>query len=225
MRFWKILESSQEEIGPVYPQIKGAEKVNGINTIGLIHEFQRENQYKKSSKNIEFPVLLLNRSSKFTDVLSQAILATPGFLISERLKSIILSYRTIDIEFIPVIVRKINSVEQRTYYWMHLASHVLDCVDFSNSEFFVLDNMKTKINGIRDLNDYNYKENFYRSQNVFAIIRTDKIALFESFASDLHILSISKIDFSVYVSDILKSHFCNNGVSGIEYQPANIVLS
>jgi hypothetical protein len=75
----------------------------------------------------------LKQKARFTDILWDYTLQGRGLFVSEKTKLLLSSYKLLNANFYPAIVRKAR--EQKPYFCLRMSGDISDKVDYSRSEF------------------------------------------------------------------------------------------
>ncbi len=160
----------------------------------------------------------LSRSAFLTDVLKDATISAPGFLISERVKRLLDSFNIMRHQFFPAPVRTRRSVHG--YYWWHLCEPKLTTrLDYERSTFY-----RTEF-GFREepivLTSYRqYEKLKKRDKEASFGVELDSIVFSKSFDRTLDVFTFLPFDRAVYCSGQLREALEGGGVSGFSFKKA-----
>lgn len=196
-----------EETGHVFPAVESYDNYN-FDAPNSVHKI-KSREFPDFEPDIRFK---LAKGAKLCDMMGQATISAPGFLISERLKDFFEGVNSVPKKFYPATIEANGGFH--LYYWMHLVwVEAVDFINFEQSKFkvkeFSNDLGEIEISSYRDLMKKQGELGFMKMiHNYKTSLKNPKFDLF------LH-----GINFTVYVKDninqVLKKY------SGINLEQAN----
>ena len=129
------LSSDTNIIGSQYPQIQKMK--SGYNYDGPNSVYKVGRCYQSLPNFIpDFDSFVLHSRAKPTDFLSNVFTGPWGYIVSEKVKKILLNFKLPLHDFYPI---KLNYRKQQldNYYWFHIVCDLTDIVDYPASTFFI----------------------------------------------------------------------------------------
>jgi hypothetical protein len=168
--------------------------------------------------------LELKKKAILTDVLSDATINASGFLINEKLKNILESFKLIRHKFYLASVKA--KAENFDFYWLHLSEpEITKSLDYQNSTFFRTEyTFREEPIELHSLEDYNK----IKSQDNDASfgVELDKIVVSNSFDKELDMFTFLPFDSNIYISEKLKHALLKNNITGFRIEEAtNLIIS
>lgn len=215
MTFYSIKPASDTpETGPVFPQIEGMrpgydfKKPNSIHNLNFngLPDFQPDLDY-----------FILDKKAKLTDVLSSMISGF-GFLISEKMKNILEQFRLPEHGFYPASIA-VDNTKLNNYFWFLPIYKLSDHVDYAKTTLY----SKDTFNNVEKL-DVNSAEDVVRLRPKIGYTKkivSEKIYFKNGFKLNLDLFMIGVFNFSIYLTEDLKSVLINEKITGIELKPDN----
>lgn len=131
MNWYSVSVSTDEKVVGKYPQTDGmglGYNLNAPNSVWNIPNL------KMPDFEPAFDYFLLDKKAKLTDVISTALINARGFLISNKLKTILDKFHLTKHIYYPVkILHKKDFITN--YYWLHFIEDNSNDIDFKNSSF------------------------------------------------------------------------------------------
>jgi hypothetical protein len=227
MKYYWISESTNlKEIG-CYPQREGFYKlIEPVMNAENPRHILAQNYYEKFHDNLVIETWFLKKRAKLTDIISWQI--SGCFIISERLKNIILEYNKTEFEFFPIIFERRN--ENYTYYlWNSISEKFREnykFIDFDKSLIELISNGGEKMVITKGIfNDYKeflkeYKENDYPN-----LQRIVEFKFLEQIEKQIFALShFSKNFFRIFINEDVKKRLEKEKITGIRYLELDEIL-
>jgi len=197
---------------------EGSEK--DINTIERFTTWDLD-FYK--SKKIDFIDFIdFDPNNVFTDFIFGSALPSNGFIVSNKVRLLMLKYRLLQIQFIPIVNSKIPS---NSFFFMFFNSDMTDRINYDKTKFYyrnILNNSFTPIVNIKNRNDLieTCKNSVY---NIIEVITVKKIFFYGSI--DYDVFRIGRFSDSYYFSKrIIDDLIQNNLTAGARiYSSFNLV--
>ena len=203
-----LIRSSNLDKG--LPQIEGIVPMSG-------------NHYKKitsfGNEEVDFSelpplIFLMEKESKLTDFISQSYLSAQGLLVSEKVYSIVKSYKLFNFQVARAIVRKENN--DYSYYWLHPREDCVNFLNFTSTGFYIIDIITDEEYSIK-IRDYkHYVDKRFSLSGLKKLIPFENnIYMDKSLAEyDICLFTLNSSEF--YISDKLKEELEKNNVTGYE---------
>ena len=124
MKYYRIENDVESKaVGRKYPQLE-------CKTLGYAHAIPSYGPCKMQFK-LSFDLV---KGAKLTDVLKTLAISASGFIISERLRTLLESYKLERHEFIPVEI--IDGKQTHNYHFLHFYGlDMVHCLDYQQSIF------------------------------------------------------------------------------------------
>ncbi len=178
-----------EETGHVFPAVESYEDYD-FNSPNSVHKLNHH-EFPNFIPDIRFK---LAKGAKLCDVMGQSTISACGLLISERLKNLIESVKTIDCKFYPSEIHSKNV--KYIYYWCHFIwDNGIENIDFNKSKFKISEFGED----IGDIEITDYK-NLLDKQTELGFMK-----LIYNYQTH-----IKKNDFSIFIHPLNKSIYCTD---------------
>lgn len=216
------LSSDNIIIGPVFPQVQKMSPGYNYNAANSVYSLAKKaSELPTFEPNLHY--FVVNSKAKLTDILSNAILTNTGFLVSEKLKNILIGYNLMAHRFYDATIYHKKIFHQ--YYWLHFKTDPpVSKIDFVNSTFTIILNYAHKVGNveIQSFEDYLTKNNNIKKDNPGKTLSiwAEKICFNQNFEQNLDFFKIGVFDNNFYISERLKNTIEANKISGIEIKPA-----
>lgn len=216
--------SNTDVIGNDFPQCTKMTKGYDYDAPNSVHKLDRHRRsFPDFTPNLHS--FVLNRTAKLTDIVSAAVISGCGFLVSEKVKSIVERFETIPVKFYQA--KLIHRQKSYDYYWMHLVSHDFSqLIDYPRSEFeavYLGTQLETfQVNSFDEL--LMKKAEFVQLQHgSYVDVRGLSLRINKSIAK-YSILSLLGFDFRFHLRQDLKEEFLNNNCSGLDLVRSSFTL-
>lgn len=227
MNYYKLsISCNTKETGPVYPQIqKMVPNYDNKDKKSVYSLSKFYNSFPNFEPNLNG--FVIQGRAKLTDFLSNSIIRTNGFLLSENAKQIFESCNLNGYKFYQAkIFYKKNCFN---YFWLHFISNVRNSIDYGKSRFFIFQNFSKKLEYIDVISEEDLieKEKSLQEKNPgkTIVIWAETIYLNSSFDKKLDFFKVGKFDSNYYVSEHLRNLFIEQNITGIEFcEAANIII-
>ena len=159
----------------------------------------------------------LVKGAKLTDVLSTLAISASGFVISERLKMLLESYKLERHEFIPVDI--ISKDQTYNYYFLHFYGlDMVHCLDYQQS-IFRITKWGFEDLGLKNFDSYESYQAYIKENNedYSLMIPIEHVVLKEEF-KDLDFFSVPKFHNEIFVSERLKQCLEDNHITGFSFE-------
>lgn len=210
MTYYCITNSTSKDIGKTYPQLHCSTQHNA----SIISSWS----FPDSSLILNFE---LNKSSKITDVLSDASILARGFIVNEKVKSLLSDYKLMTHRYYDVTIKSSKIDSSMKYYWLHLCQpDLVNNIDYKRSIFYETRwEVREDIIELSSYSDYELlKKN---DKKAMFGVELDKIYLSDSFNRDLDLFTFLPFSNQVYISNRLSEALMKNMITGINIQLSN----
>jgi len=225
MEYYILSNSTDEKIiGKKYPQCKGIPSDMGLTS----KWFEQPNSMTKLT-NDEFPdfepelIFELEEKAILTDVVSPSNISAKGFLVNEKVKSILSDFTLMEHKYYPAIL--IFKGSKLPYYWLHFKENentFLGGIDFPDSIFKITNLAFMKIDDVKILS----YDDFWNKKMALPMkhIRAEKIVLESKlYEKKIDLFYISYITSCFFVSKNMKMEIEMNNITGFEIQNQNVL--
>lgn len=167
MKFYQIENQvDTDEVGRnIYPQTDG---LVGNATFSSNTSYSLLSYHNMPEEFIPLETIKLANSAKQSDFISTAIISGYGFIVSDRVKNIILEHIIVNHKFfkIPIIHRQ---NELNNYNWLHLFQPKQEYIDFKKSTFQVkrFSNIIKEEIQFKSIEDYWDQRKYYKPGELF----------------------------------------------------------
>ena len=156
----------------------------------------------------------LDSKTYLTDVLSQATIHPSGFIISEKLKNLLVDYKLINHKYYEVSLKH-NLKDEVKYYWLHLVvADLHKHVDYSKSKFY------TTMFGFREddieVASFGQYEEKNKKLGINGWIESDLIVFKEDYVLPYDLFFIKYFNEKIYVSEKLKERLEDEEITGLD---------
>lgn len=205
-----------KDTGKTFPQIQKMSSNYNYDSLDSIHSLSRYvKKFPDFTPNLDF--LILSKASKLTDLLSLSLIGNNGFLISAKLKKILLNYKLPKHKYYKAKISYKNEIIEN-YYWLHIISDYTQFVNYKKSDFIVIKNYSEFVSNIEitSLKDYFVKKDELKIKNNTLSIWTKIIILNNMFDKNLNLFKISCFDNKFYINETLNEDIVKNKITGVE---------
>ena len=208
-----------KETGSDYPQIADMVGLYDYDVDDSIHKVA-DYQGVKIPIPINFGVIKMRSKSKFSDIISAAVILGMGLIVSKRVKLILESVKLVDHEFYPLKIQHKGSINE-DYFWVHIISDLRNEIDYSRSTFF-----SGRSEGVRNLtfNSFHDYIKYDKEQDEFGSLRATKLFFHKDWQNDLDLFCISEFDKNIYISQTLLLLLRKNSITGFEAPLSKILI-
>jgi len=212
------------ETGSAYPQVQKMAPGYDYYALNSVHALSRSGKkFPDFVPNLDH--FVVNGKAKLTDLLSVATLHG-GFLISEKLKSVLENFKLPPHKFYDAKV--FYKKQFHSYYWMHIICDLTDLVDYSNSVFFIYVNYAHNLGHVPVASKIEYlqkkdkvkKDNPDKAVTIWA----EKIKMTPEFDTKFDLFEIGAFDSNYYISLSLKEAIEGEKISGCSIRPAKNIF-
>ena len=209
------------ETGTVYPQIQKMAPGYDYKAPNSVHALSREvEKLPNYEPNLDY--FIVHTKAKLSDLLSVAVI-NGGFLISEKLKTVVEQFNLPTHKFYPARVQ--HKKQFYNYYWMHVICNLTEYVDYQKSTFFVYHNFSKNLGYV----DVVSKEEFIQKRlklksdnpGKTVTIWAEKITLNTLPNKAFDLFEIGTFDANCYISEALQQAITNEKITGCSIMPAN----
>jgi len=217
MVYYKIHHSSvRKEVG-VFPQVNEAFIPTTIDDPKFINEFY----YKKTPKDVLYPIPILRRGAKRTDLLSCSFQGlNTGLLVSNLLGNLIVNSSYYGIQFLETTLED-KQEKKFNYTIIHPYDSGYEYLDYTRSVFSIVSGFEKKITPIKIVNEQelrNISSQLPYGDNIYI----DNIVIQEIALADFFMLrSVFPAGRGYYISEKLKNQIENAGCTGIVFTEPN----
>jgi hypothetical protein len=202
------------ETGSTYPQVQkmapGYDYEANNSVYALSREVEKLPDYEP---NLDY--FIVHSKARLSDILSVATIYG-GFLISEKLKTVLEQFKLPTHKFYPARLQ--YKKQFYNYYWMHIICNLTDYVDYPNSTFFVYHNFSKNLGyiNIASKDELIQKEENLKELNPgkTVAIWAERIVLSASFNRKLDLFKISNFDSRYYISESLQQAVVEAKITG-----------
>ncbi|MBB6238788.1 hypothetical protein HDC90_003435 [Pedobacter sp. AK013] len=222
-----IFESAKapQEIGPEFPQIQMLKSNYDMESEKSIFSFLQNSSTKISKIKPDLNAFILQKESLPTDLISNAITAAHGFLVSLKLKRVLEGFKLPLHEFFEAHVIH-NNVHLNDYFYLHIISDLTEYVDYINSIFYYHKRFSSEKHYIqvKSKQDYNLIKKKIRIEfpNTYIKISAEKIVINSPIDNYLDFFQIGGFDFNFYTSERLMEVIKASRLSGINLSKSNL---
>jgi hypothetical protein len=193
-------------VGRKHPQLE-------CNTLGYAHAIPSYGPCKMRF-NLSFNLV---KGAKLTDVLKTLAISASGFVISERLKMLLESYKLERHELIPVEI--INRDQIHNYYFLHFYGlDMVNCLDYQQS-IFRITKWGFRDLGLKNFDSYESYQAYIKENDEDDSLMTplEHVVLKEEF-KDLDFFSVPQFYHEMFVSERLKQCLEDNHITGFSFE-------
>lgn len=206
MNYYILSNSTGKEIGKAYPQL---------------HCLTQAHAHSMSAW--EFPNYIpklnfeLNKTSKLTDVLSNASISANGFLINDKVKKIFENFNLMSHQYYEANIIIPKSGEVQNYFWLHLCqTELAKQLDYKRTVFYETEWTFRK--EIIDIESYEHYERLKEQDHEAKFgIELDEIFLSNMFNKNLDMFTFLPFSENIYISNRLKEALENDHVTGFNF--------
>ena len=207
MKYYRIENDVESKaVGRKYPQLE-------CNTLGYAHAIPSYGPCKMQFK-LSFDLV---KGAKLTDVLKTLAISASGFIISERLRTLLESYKLERHEFIPVEI--IDGKQTHNYHFLHFYGlDMVHCLDYQQSIFRI-----TKW-GFQDLgqkrfDSYESHQEYMKEYDKdYSLMTPLEHVVLKEESNDFDFFSFPQFYHRMYVSEQLKQCLEDNHITGFSFE-------
>ena len=207
MKYYPIRNSLETKVvGRKHPQLE-------CNTLGYAHAIPSYGPCKMQFK-LSFDLV---KGAKLTDVLKTLAISASGFIISERLRTLLESYKLERHEFIPVEI--IDGKQTHNYHFLHFYGlDMVHCLDYQQSIFRI-----TKW-GFQDLgqkrfDSYESHQEYMKEYDKdYSLMTPLEHVVLKEESNDFDFFSFPQFYHRMYVSEQLKQCLEDNHITGFSFE-------
>ena len=207
MNYYRIKNDLETKVvGRKYPQLE-------CNNLVYAHAIPSYGPCKMRF-NLSFNLV---KGAKLTDVLKTLAISASGFVISERLKMLLESYKLERHEFIPVDI--ISKDQTYNYYFLHFYGlDMVHCLDYQQSIFHITE-FEIEDLGTMKFDSYESYQKYMKENDKDYSIMThlEHLVLKEEF-KDLDFFSVPQFYHEMFVSERLKQCLEDNHITGFSFE-------
>lgn len=211
MKYFQLADNHSDDLrGPVFPQAETT-TVFQAQLITPWHLFDPHPKlkYKLASK------------AKLTDVLTNMTSTNSGFLINDKVRSLLEEHHLMRHQYFETEV-KVGS-KFYTYYWLHLTQPDLsEHIDFVESTFIELDYCDA-VGEIKLQSLDHYKELKAKDKMASFGVELKQLRLKDSFDFKLDLFKFLPFTSEIIISNKLKESIESSGIKGFEITESNII--
>jgi len=216
-------QSGTEETGPEYPQVQGmgvGYNFEAPDSIYQLAKFQTE--LPPFAPNLNF--FTLHKKAKPTDLLSNSLTNSTGFIISNRFMDLLAKFRLPEHKFFPTVVQHYDQTF-KNYFWLQVIADYTNFVDYQKSVFFIFKNYSKDLGNITvsSKNDYQKKREELKSKDSTLSIWAKQIVMTEEFDHSLDLFHVSRFNSDFFISEKLSRSITENELTGLVIKPSNMV--
>ena len=166
---------------------------------------------KKKLKVVNF--ISFDPNNKFTDIIFGCAFSLNGFVVSDKVRLILLKYKLLEVQFTPVVNERIPP---NSYYFMFFNSDLTPVIDYKHTELFIHDFFTQEI---KPLNIKNRTELTKIVKKYSAIVGENIIAKKVCFKRkvDYDVFRVGQFDDNFYFSERVVNELRDNNVLGAEF--------
>lgn len=214
------------ETGPVFPQVQKMSPNYDFDAINSVYALSKKAQdFPDFNPNLDY--FIVHNKAKLTDILSNSILPTTGFLITEKFKTLLADFKLMSHQFYNA--KLYYKKEFHQYNWLHFKTDLINTIDFKNSSFIILLNYAHNLGHVEisSMQDYNLKKEKIKADNVGKTVSlwAEKITLSPSFDKQLDFFKIGTFDSNYYISEKLKTAIYSQKITGCNISFANNLIN
>lgn len=194
-----------KETGMAYPAVESYDDYD-FDAPNSVHKL-RSREFPDFTPNIRFK---LTKGAKLCDMMGQASINAHGFLISEKLLSVIKNCNIVSHKFYTATI-EVNEV-LHSYYWIHFVwNESIQKIDYKSSSFFIRRGLRNigKID-IESFDDFNNKN---KEMGAVNFIDYDKIVLFDSIIYDIFPIYHGT---EIYISENMMNTLKKENLTGLD---------
>ena len=205
--YYSISCSTEKDIGRTYPQLHCLTQ-----------------PYAHSLSAWEFPhfvpklIFELHKSSKLTDVLSNAATGGSGFIVSKKLKELLESFTLMNHKYYDAKI--ITKKDEVNYYWLHLCEpNLTKQLDYDKTEFYETkyEFRETKIK-IESYEHYKYLKSLDKDAKFG--VDMENIFVNGDFNEQLDLFTFLPFSNKIFISEKLKKAMQENKITGLKLTEA-----
>ena len=225
---YKILDyaCSTQETGPEYPQVQKMGKDYNYHSPDSIYEVARHTtELPAIAPNLDH--FVLHRRAKATDLISNTLTRTTGFITSDRFKKLLKPFNLPAHKFYHAKILHGKTLLE-DYYWLQIVPDLSSFVDYSRSKFFIK-NMADVISGeleaikLLSKKDYEVRQMELRSKDSNLAIWAKSIVMNDAFDNGLDLFKVSRFNSDFFISDRLSQAIKKACLTGIAIKPAELL--
>jgi|GEM_PF-4370604 len=117
--------------------------------------FSKGDRYPEIADPLPF---MLRKKARLTDCLSQGGIASAGFLVDQKIKTLLESYYLMQHKYYPAEIREEDATPIRSdYFWLQLEENFMSEIDYNRSVFYEMD-MASRVGEIQLESFDDYKQ-------------------------------------------------------------------
>lgn len=215
--------SGTKDTGPEYPQVQAMGSgydTDASDSIYQLAKFQTELPPFEPNLNH----FVLHKKAKPTDLLSNSITNSTGFLVSNKFKDLLSEHKLPAHKFFPAIIHHYDQ-NFKNYFWLQLIADNTDFVDYKRSVFFIFKNYSQDLGNIsiESKGDYEVKRKELKKKDSTLSIWAKQIVMDDSFDCELDIFHISRFNSDFFISKKLSQSITENGLTGLVIKQASVL--
>lgn len=193
-------------VGREYPQLE-------CNTLGYAHAIPSYGPCKMQFK-LSFDLV---KGAKLTDVLSTLAISASGFIISERLRTLLENFKLERHELIPVKI--ISRNQTYNYYFLHFYGlDMVNCFDYQQS-IFRITKWGFKDLGLKKFDSYeSYQEYMKEYDKDYSLMTPLEHVVLKEEYKDFDFFSCPQFYHGMYVSERLKQCIEDSHITGFSFE-------
>ena len=207
MKYYRIKNDVESKaVGRKYPQLE-------CNNLVYAHAIPSYGPCKIRFK-LSFDLV---KGAKLTDVLSTLAISASGFIISERLRTLLENFKLERHELIPVEI--IDGKQTHNYYFLHFYGlDMVHCLDYQQS-IFRITKWGFRDLGLKNFDSYESYQAYIKENDEDDSLMTplEHVVLKEDF-KDLDFFSVPQFYHGMYVSERLKQCLEDNHITGFSFE-------
>ena len=166
---------------------------------------------------------VLNRNAKPSDLLSNSLINTTGFLLSNVFKDVLCQFNLPNHKYYSAKVYYKGKLLDN-YFWLQMVSDFTDYVDYINSTFFLYKNYSRDIGDIEisSKEDYIEKSKIVKNEDSTLSVWAKKISFTKEFDKKLDLFSISRFNGNIFISKELSQSLLEKQLTGLEIRSTEI---
>lgn len=208
--------SDTPETGAVYPQASGMLSGYDYSSSRSIHKL-RDDQLPDFEPDLDS--IILEKRAKLTDLVS-TVFSSSGFLVSERMKSLLEQFRLPICKFHKA---KINYKEKvyDNYFWFQPIGDLSAFINYRETKFYAKDDFSKNVEKIEASDLKELREEWAKVGYTKKIV-TEKVIFNNNFDINLDLFKVG-FDYRTFISQSLHDKLIANKLTGIETRPITFI--
>lgn len=222
MEYYVLKNSTGKEIGKTYPQTNGMSNDYNFQIPESIN-FLPNLETPLHTPNLNF--FKVDDKAKITDFISTGLINATGFIVNEKIKSLLDNYNIAEHMYFPARLYHKNKLINA--YWLHFTKDYTPTINFQKSTFNLLSPITWDV--------WSTLETNLKFSNLTSLIEShkEKDSLDQFFPNELtinsknqiHILSFQYLGTRVLISDFLLNRLKKENITGYEVSKNSITVN